>query len=265
MSYPSLHSMNMPSSRCTRMREGARLESGAALITSLIFMSILTVLGMTTLGTSILESRMAGNARDRVLAFQAAEMGLRDAELYIRDSGRIVNLTEIGYGQTGTCDPEAGNCDDQICKHGVCKNGGDMNKDGSNWVANPIWRDETKWVNALQYAHDDSEAGAVGLKKIVGYGKEVELTLFNASLYNNDINQCKSVILGTCAYSQPSKLPLVARQPEYLIEPFSKGEDATKCAIGTGNPCYYRITVRGYGTKTSTRVILQEVYTPSAP
>lgn len=261
MSYPSLHSMNMPSSQCTRMREGARSESGAALITSLIFMSILTVLGMTTLGTSILESRMAGNSRDRVLAFQAAEMGLRDAELYIRDSGRIVNLTEIGYGQSGTCAPGSGNCDDQTCKYGVCYNGGSMNMHSDNWVTNPVWQDgvNSRWANALQYAHSRSVSGNAGLRKVVGNGNVAELTLFNVAT-----GQC-TVILGNCNYSQPGLLPLVARQPEYLIEYFGKGDDATKCAIGTSNPCYYRITVRGYGAKASTRVILQEVYTPSAP
>ena len=37
-------------------------QAGAALITSLIFLTVLTILGMSTLGTALLEGRMAGNA-----------------------------------------------------------------------------------------------------------------------------------------------------------------------------------------------------------
>lgn len=59
-------------------------QSGVALLTGLIFLIILTLLGITAMQTSIMEERMSGNTRDRNIAFQAAEAALRDAELDIQ-------------------------------------------------------------------------------------------------------------------------------------------------------------------------------------
>lgn len=227
-------------------------ETGAALITSLVFLTVLTILGMSTLGTALLESRMAGNIRDRNLAFQAAEIALRDAELYIRDSGRIVGLTEEGYDNTAGCTGVAGKeCDAQLCKFGFCYNGGTMAASGTAWYAEDkaVWLDgETYWASALQYAHPDSTSGTNGSKR-VGYSpRKAELDKLNVATGN-----CGQ-IPGSCNYSQPGLLPLVRRQPEYLIEAFEKDV--------SGNKFYYRITVRGYGMRPGTRVTLQEVYAP---
>lgn len=59
-------------------------EQGASLFVGLIFLAILTVLGLMAMRVSTLEERMSGNARDRSVAFQAAEAALRDAELDIK-------------------------------------------------------------------------------------------------------------------------------------------------------------------------------------
>jgi len=230
-------------------------ESGAALITSLIFLTVLTILGMSTLGTALLESRMSGNMRDRNMAFQAAEIGLRDAERYILDSGRIVGLNEEGYDVDtgGVCNPAAKECDAQICKSGLCYNGGTMAASGvaDAWYKEKkaVWLDAEAnyWANALQYANRDSVTGA-NQKKIIGYANLEEITVLNAATGN-----CAQ-IPGSCNYLQPEQLPLVRRQPEYLIEAFQKD-------VG-GSRFYYRITVRGYGMRSGTRVMLQEVYTP---
>jgi type IV pilus assembly protein PilX len=55
-------------------------ECGAALIVSLVFLVVLTLTGVASTQVNILEERMAGNMRDRSLAFQAAETALRVAE-----------------------------------------------------------------------------------------------------------------------------------------------------------------------------------------
>ncbi|MCX7100437.1 MAG: PilX N-terminal domain-containing pilus assembly protein, partial [Methylobacter sp.] len=54
-------------------------QSGAVLIISLIMLLLLTLIGTTAMQTSTLEEKMAGNLRDRDIAFQAAESALRDA------------------------------------------------------------------------------------------------------------------------------------------------------------------------------------------
>lgn len=57
-----------------------RAEHGAALIVALVFLLIMTVLGVSSMSTTTLQERMAGNLRDKNLAFQAAEAALRDGE-----------------------------------------------------------------------------------------------------------------------------------------------------------------------------------------
>lgn len=55
-----------------------------ALITGLIFMVVLTLLAIAAMRTTTLEELMARNARDRDLAFQAAEAALRAGEAELR-------------------------------------------------------------------------------------------------------------------------------------------------------------------------------------
>lgn len=57
-----------------------RHECGVALVMALVFLLLLTILGVTTMNTTVLQERMAGNLRDRNLAFQAAESALLAGE-----------------------------------------------------------------------------------------------------------------------------------------------------------------------------------------
>lgn len=56
-------------------------QKGVALIVALVFLAVLALLGVTIARNSTMEERMAGNTRDRDLAFQAAEAALKDAEV----------------------------------------------------------------------------------------------------------------------------------------------------------------------------------------
>ena len=51
-------------------------QRGVTLIVAMIFLAILALLGVTVAQTTQLEERMAGNTRDRDLAFQATEAAL---------------------------------------------------------------------------------------------------------------------------------------------------------------------------------------------
>jgi type IV pilus assembly protein PilX len=112
--------LHKPSSAVSLFRVGPRStenQSGAALIVGLIFLVILTVLGVAAMQNSTLEERMAGNARDRNVAFQAAEAALRDAERDTRcqksDGNAATVLRTIGCisGMTGA---------DSTCTDGLC-------------------------------------------------------------------------------------------------------------------------------------------------
>jgi len=60
-------------------RTNFHAQRGAALIIALIFLVMLTLLGITASTVTSMEERMTGNTRDRDLAFQAAEAAMEDA------------------------------------------------------------------------------------------------------------------------------------------------------------------------------------------
>ena len=66
----------------SRLHPVARLgqQRGTALILSLVFLLLLTILGVTAVSTSTLQEKMAGNMKDQNVAFQATETGLRGGE-----------------------------------------------------------------------------------------------------------------------------------------------------------------------------------------
>lgn len=67
--------------RARDLRPGRiRAEQGSALIVSLILMLVITIIGLTALQGTTMQTRMATAMRDRSLAFEAAEAALRDAE-----------------------------------------------------------------------------------------------------------------------------------------------------------------------------------------
>lgn len=65
-----------------------RSERGAVLLVSLVMLVLLTLIGLAGLRMVQLEERMAGNLRDRQLAFQAAEAALRAGEAAARSIDR---------------------------------------------------------------------------------------------------------------------------------------------------------------------------------
>lgn len=58
-------------------------QQGAALAVSLVILLVLTLIGVAGMQNTALEEKMSGNARDYNMAFQAAEVALRKAEVYI--------------------------------------------------------------------------------------------------------------------------------------------------------------------------------------
>lgn len=61
-------------------------ERGAVLIVSLILLLVMTLLGVSSMSSTTLQERMAGNLRDGNLALQAAESALRDGEEFLEQA-----------------------------------------------------------------------------------------------------------------------------------------------------------------------------------
>lgn len=76
----------------------ARLQQqGAALITSLIILLVMTIIGITSMQTTTMDEKMVGNMRDLSIALQAAESALREGE------GTTAEIDTFTYdGSTGT-------------------------------------------------------------------------------------------------------------------------------------------------------------------
>jgi len=111
----------------TRFLSGspASRQRGVALLVALMFLIVLTLLGLAAMRTTTLEERMAGGSRDYNTALQAAEAALRDAENDLKGTGitvgRIISTGSfpgayIGVGNgfgcntVGATSPNAGLC-----------------------------------------------------------------------------------------------------------------------------------------------------------
>lgn len=63
-------------------------QQGSALAVGLLFLIILTLLGLTASSGAITQEMITRNTKDNVLAMQVAEAGLRSAESWIRSNGQ---------------------------------------------------------------------------------------------------------------------------------------------------------------------------------
>jgi len=83
-------------------------QQGATLVIALIFLVILTFLGVTVASNNSLQERMAGNTRQRDLAFQAAEHALKAAEGVINNtaSSQRIYINAVIAGGTLPTKPD---------------------------------------------------------------------------------------------------------------------------------------------------------------
>lgn len=71
-------------------------QQGAALITALVFMGILTMLGISAMRSNTLDVKIHNAMKDRLNAFQCAEAALRQGELFISTSNSKPDDTTTG-------------------------------------------------------------------------------------------------------------------------------------------------------------------------
>jgi len=73
-------------------------QQGVTLIMSLVILITLTMLGLSSIQRTTSELAMAGNQRESSLMFQAAEVGLKSAETFIRTSTTNADFTNASLG-----------------------------------------------------------------------------------------------------------------------------------------------------------------------
>lgn len=102
-----------------------RKQSGATLFVGLMFLLILTILGLSSSNVAIMQERMAGNVADTNVAFQEAERTLREIE------DRLTQYVAGGSGGLGYVPPTWE-------ETGLARN--DCTMSGFDW-SSPGWRD----------------------------------------------------------------------------------------------------------------------------
>ena len=81
-------------------------QRGSVLVVSLLILLVMTLLGITAMSTTTLEEKMAGNLRDKSIAFQAAEAALRDGEADLIKNN-IAESSFVAACTDGLCLPAA--------------------------------------------------------------------------------------------------------------------------------------------------------------
>jgi len=128
-------------------------QRGATLIVSLVILAVVTLLGMASMRASNLELRMAASARDRSVAFQAAEAALIRLEAVLKGGAGVSPL----YGTPNvlpSCSSSA--CFKASCPKGLCFTGdfigaqkySDCQLASSTGVTEYPWQKKEHWDSA---------------------------------------------------------------------------------------------------------------------
>jgi type IV pilus assembly protein PilX len=85
------------------MTDKALRQSGAALLTSLLILLILSLLAVSSMQSSSLQERMVSAQREGYMAMEGAELALREAELAIENLASPASLSAVtGFYEKGT-------------------------------------------------------------------------------------------------------------------------------------------------------------------
>jgi type IV pilus assembly protein PilX len=133
--------MNMT---CTLKLIHRSREAGAALAISLVFLLLLTIIGITATTTSRLEEKMSGNTRDLSVSTQLAESGYRAAAAWVFNQAGTGNRP----GEKNTT-PGA----NEIWTLGTAGGGALADQTASWWMANAI---EYGVANTKEFVSPDS-------------------------------------------------------------------------------------------------------------
>lgn len=229
-------------------------QQGFVLVTALIFLMVLSVLGVMALRGSLFEERFAANDRDVALARENAELALRDAE---RD---ILGLRFDGAYCAALC----------TVKRPAGTRPTTAIDAGNFWIASNEAVSEVALVDgevaapmARQGIYDARTATACGKPIWSGADWNDGVTRTCAGTSSIGAVAVATIPLGTFT-DAPFSVAGVPR-PRYLAELFTAAD--LQVGGGTSNKLFFRITAVGFGRTTGasgarTSVTLQSVFSP---
>jgi type IV pilus assembly protein PilX len=222
-----------------RRHQSLSRQRGVVLLVSLLFLIVLTLLGVAASRMVTGEEKMSRYLREYNTAFQAAEAAMRDA----RDD--IDGILATGGTYASRFDSKTSYFAD--CSFGQCK------YDASELT--PPWQSEAKWANAAVYGTYSRrsalpKSGSVGTNASTTAKDENE-----ADVARFDAGTATSVVTG------------VWKQPAYLVEAVPDDRVGADSVVVGSNavPFLYRITSRGYGADPNSVAMVQEIYSAPAP
>lgn len=221
----------------TFFRSTRSSQTGVVLVVALLFLIVLTLLGVGVSRMVTSEERMSRYLREYNIAFQAAETALRDAREDIdgfraTDQGKVFTLRDARIGPSTTFFPD--------CSFGLCA--------FDPTEAGQPWKDKTKWAKAVQL-------GRYSARSPLPRSAAVGTTPLGA------VDGLDESAIGRVGTSELAPSSGVFKQPEYMLESIPDARPGGDLSFGGKNPrLVYRITARGYGADPNSRAMVQEIY-----
>lgn len=232
----------------------SQMNRGFVLVTSLIFLIVLSLLGVMAMRGSLFEERMSSSDRDRTLAREYAELALRDAErdiLGIRFDGALCAVAGCATQRpAGTRPPNAAE-QRNFWNINAATNYDAVSDDGGRGL-----------TVGFQGVYSSEAAAACGMPVWSGA---------NWQDGADPARSCAGTIgaaVPTIAYGTFTNAPFPGEPgttlPRYLIEVYSSPALTQR----DDNKVFFRITAVGFGrtvgpTGQRTSVTLQSVFSPS--
>lgn len=205
-------------------------QRGVVLLVSLLFLIVLTLLGVAASRMVTSEERQSRYLREYNTAFQASESSLRDMRDDIDGvwANRQPNPVPRFDGQTKYF-PD--------CRYGQCQY--------DAFAAVPPWKVDANWVNAVPFGT---------------YSRRSPLPMSSGGLaaaraQDFDENLIDRVSTGT----ETTNVTGVYQQPAAIVEaiPLKRNDESFPPKT---SPTAHRITARGFGADPNSRAMAQEIY-----
>ena len=150
----------------------AQRERGAVLILGLIMLLLMTVVGLAAVRGTGLQETMAGNMRERHMAFQAAEAGLREAE------DELENVVNNAFdGTTKGLLPDQSQVDQPLVSQWVLE----------DWENNAVLTDleleNIKDANRPRYVIEKLPVAKIEVRKMLGCSQDPEEFCFDVEYF----------------------------------------------------------------------------------
>ncbi len=227
----------------------ARGQGGFSLIVALMMLIVIIILGISSSQMAINEERGARNARDRQVAFQAAEAALKDAEAEILATTSPACAVPLQFGR--------GRQNSKICFNEAS---------GIYFVANcgasPSVGQGLCAYNSAAPAYLSSNvnfyadaSGSNSSPNTVPYG------LYTGARYPSQVVDSQ---ITSSAPPPATGLPVSRYSPRYIIEIVPKNVAYDSCTgpaatAGAGCKSMFRVTAMGFGANSNSQVVLQSV------